>query len=85
MVVVEKWLSEANRKTFQKNLFEWYERHKRDLLWRHPNNLTPYRVLVSEIMLHQTQVQTVIPIYEQFIIRFPTIEVLANASLNEIK
>ncbi len=85
IVVVEKWLSEANCKTFQNNLLEWYERHQRDLPWRHPNNLTPYRVLVSEIMLHQTQVQTVIPIYKQFILRFPTIEVLANATLNEIK
>ena len=85
IVAIEKWLSEDNRKIFQKNLLEWYEQHQRDLPWRLPNNLTPYRVLVSEIMLHQTQVQTVIPIYEHFIKRFSTIEILANASLKEIK
>ena len=55
----------------------WYRRHRRDLPWR--NTGDPYRVWVSEIMLQQTRVTTVIPYYERFLERFPTIESLAAA------
>ncbi|MFQ6123767.1 MAG: A/G-specific adenine glycosylase [Candidatus Heimdallarchaeota archaeon] len=80
-----KWLPPDKLEAFQKNLLAWYQIHQRDLPWRRPENMTPYRILVSEIMLHQTQVQTVIPVYEKFLERFPTIGTLAKAPLEEIK
>lgn len=63
--------------SFQKALLAWYERHKRDLPWRHDQD--PYKIWVSEIMLQQTQVDTVIPYFEHFMERFPTLEALAEA------
>jgi A/G-specific adenine glycosylase len=80
-----KWLPPDRLATFQENLLAWYAIHQRDLPWRRPENMTPYRILVSEIMLHQTQVQTVIPVYERFLQQFPTIESLSSASLETIK
>jgi len=56
---------------------DWYRSHRRTLPWREDRE--PYRVLVSEIMLQQTQVQTVIPYFRRFIDRFPTVEALAQA------
>jgi A/G-specific adenine glycosylase len=58
-------------------LLAWYDGHKRDLPWR--RNRDPYRVWVSEIMLQQTRVATVIDRYEQFLHRFPSVEKLAAA------
>ncbi len=58
-------------------LLRWYRRHQRDLPWRGTRN--PYRVWVSEVMLQQTRVATVIPYYERFLKRFPTLESLAKA------
>jgi A/G-specific adenine glycosylase len=66
----------------QASLLNWYARHQRDLPWRHHKN--PYYTLVSEIMLQQTKVVTVIPYFERFIKRFPTINDLANASDDEV-
>lgn len=63
---------------FQEDLLSWYQTVKRDLPWR--INQDPYRILVSEIMLQQTQVVTVIPYYERFLEWFPTPEALASAS-----
>ncbi|MCL1949871.1 MAG: A/G-specific adenine glycosylase [Turicibacter sp.] len=63
---------------FQEDLLNWYRLVKRDLPWR--QNLDPYRILVSEIMLQQTQVVTVIPYYERFLDWFPTPQALADAS-----
>ncbi len=57
------------------NLARWYDKTKRDLPWR--KNQDPYRVWISEIMLQQTQVDNVIPYYERFIKRFPTLRALA--------
>jgi A/G-specific adenine glycosylase len=72
-----------DRQTIQRQLLHWYERHGRqDLPWQ--QEPTPYRVWVSEIMLQQTQVATVIPYYQRFTQRFPTIEKLATASLDEV-
>jgi A/G-specific adenine glycosylase len=62
----------------QKALIEWYREHKRDLPWRKTQD--PYSVWVSEIMLQQTQVATVIPYYERWMKEFPTQESLADAS-----
>lgn len=65
------------KQAFRRQLKRWYQRHARDLPWRRSQD--PYRVWVSEIMLQQTQVATVIPYFERFIQAFPTIEALAKA------
>ncbi|MFM7783421.1 MAG: A/G-specific adenine glycosylase, partial [Gammaproteobacteria bacterium] len=64
-------------------LLAWFDHHGRhDLPWR--KAITPYRVWVSEIMLQQTQVATVIPYFERFMVRFPDLCALADASEDEI-
>ena len=63
--------------SFRQKLLTWYDANKRDLPWRRSKN--PYHIWVSEIMLQQTRVDTVIPYYERFIDWFPTVESLANA------
>lgn len=63
-------------------LVAWFERDARDLPWRRTGD--PYAIWVSEIMLQQTQVQTVIPYYERFMARFPTIAALAEAPEEEV-
>ena len=60
----------------------WYRERQRDLPWR--QNQDPYRVWISEIMLQQTQVKTVIPYYERFMTRFPDIQSLARADEDEV-
>jgi A/G-specific adenine glycosylase len=67
---------------FQRRLLAWYARHGRDLPWRRTRE--PYRVLVSEIMLQQTQVDRVIPKYHQFLARYPTLEDLARARARDV-
>ena len=64
--------------SFRQKLLAWYDENKRDLPWRRSKN--PYHIWVSEIMLQQTRVDTVIPYYERFLEWFPTVESLANAS-----
>lgn len=63
-------------------LLEWFGHRARDLPWR--RNRTPYRVLVAEFMLQQTRSETVISYYERFLERFPTLEALAQAELEEV-
>lgn len=63
-------------------LSRWYKVTKRDLPWRRSRE--PYAIWVSEIMLQQTQVATVIPFYERFIQRFPTLGILAKADEQEV-
>ena len=63
--------------SFRQKLLVWYDENKRDLPWRRSKN--PYHIWVSEIMLQQTRVDTVIPYYERFLEWFPTVESLANA------
>lgn len=68
---------------FAGSLLDWFEAHGRhDLPWQ--RDADPYRIWVSEIMLQQTQVATVIPYYEKFIARFPTLAVLAVASVDDV-
>ena len=68
---------------FHVSLLRWYDQHgRKDLPWQ--SSRTPYRVWVSEIMLQQTQVQTVIPYFNRFIEQFPNIAALANASEDEV-
>ena len=73
---IKMW-AEEKITSFQEKLLAWYDKEKRDLPWRHTNN--PYHIWVSEIMLQQTRVDTVIPYYHHFLETFPTIESLANA------
>jgi len=69
--------------TFADRLLSWFERHgRRDLPWQ--RDPTPYRVWVSEIMLQQTQVATVIPYFELFMQRFADVRALAGAPLDEV-
>jgi len=68
---------------FQRRLLAWYRRHGRDLPWRRTRE--PYRVLVSEIMLQQTQVERVLPKYHQFLDRYPTMEALAAARVADVR
>lgn len=62
---------------FRQSLVEWFNAEKRDLPWRHTSD--PYKIWVSEVMLQQTRVDTVIPYYNRFMESFPTIELLAEA------
>ena len=69
--------------TFSNQLLQWFDHHgRKDLPWQREQN--PYRVWVSEIMLQQTQVNTVIPYFERFMHRFPNIATLANAPQDEV-
>ncbi len=63
-------------------LLDWYGRNRRDLPWRHTQD--PWRILVSEIMLQQTQARRVVEPYERFIARFPTPSSLATASTTDV-
>jgi A/G-specific adenine glycosylase len=67
---------------FQRALLRWYETHQRNLPWR--RNADPYRILVSEFMLQQTRVETVIPYYQRFLALFPTLKDLARAPLQRV-
>jgi A/G-specific adenine glycosylase len=68
---------------FQAAVLAWYDRHgRRNLPWQ--RDITPYRVWVSEIMLQQTQVRTVIPYFERFMARLPSVEDLARASEDDV-
>lgn len=71
-----------DKKVFGQDLIYWYITAHRDLPWRQDRD--PYKVWVSEVMLQQTRVDTVIPYFEHFIYRFPTIEALANADEEEV-
>jgi A/G-specific adenine glycosylase len=70
-------------RAFQQRLLAWYGKHGRNLPWRRTRN--PYRVLVSEIMLQQTQVGRVIPKYHEFLRRYPTMQSLAVARVKDVR
>ncbi len=67
---------------FRRRVLAYYRAHGRDFPWRRTED--PYKILVSEIMLQQTQTSRVLPYYEKFIKRFPTVRDLARASLGEV-
>ena len=68
---------------FSKRILTWFDKFgRKNLPWQKPN--TPYRVWVSEIMLQQTQVTTVIPYFERFIKRFPDLKTLAQANIDDV-
>jgi A/G-specific adenine glycosylase len=68
--------------SFQKYILDYYHEHRRTFAWRQTHN--PYHILVSEIMLQQTQTDRVIKKYEAFLLAFPTVEDLARASLRDV-
>jgi A/G-specific adenine glycosylase len=74
--------SPQNLAVFRRSLVRWFRCHGRDLPWRRTRD--PYAILVSEIMLQQTQVATVIPYYHEWLQRFPDFASLAAASENEV-
>jgi A/G-specific adenine glycosylase len=67
---------------FQAGLLAWWESNRRDLPWRRTRD--PYRILISEVMLQQTQVDRVIPYYHRWLERFPTVQALADAPTAEV-
>lgn len=72
-----------NPKAFQQAVLNWFQQHGRtDLPWQQP--ITAYSVWISEIMLQQTQVTTVIPYFQRFMESFPSVEQLADASLDQV-
>lgn len=75
-------LSPEKIQQFQTKILTWYEKNRRDLPWRRTRD--PYKILVSEVMLQQTQVSRVIPKYEAWLRAFPTVEVLAKASVSDV-
>jgi A/G-specific adenine glycosylase len=81
-------LDPKTRAGFARRLLAWFAAEARDLPWRRgglsQSVRTPYRVLLAEVMLQQTQVDTVVPYYERFLTRFPTVAALAEAPLEEV-
>jgi len=75
-------LDTQQKHQFQQRLSQWYRRSGRDLPWRRTTD--PYAILVSEVMLQQTQVDRVLDFYRRFLARFPTVETLAVAPVDEV-
>ncbi len=71
------------QKGFVRRLLRWYRRRGRSLPWRRTTD--PYHILVSEVMLQQTQVERVIPKYREFLRRYPSIEALARAHVRRVR
>ncbi|MEX0673012.1 MAG: A/G-specific adenine glycosylase [Candidatus Paceibacterota bacterium] len=81
--------SKKFKKKFKKTVWDHYRKHGRDMPWRinkhrSAKTVTPYCILVSELMLQQTQVPRVIPKYKEFIARFPTFRALAQANTKDV-
>ena len=75
--------SASERRLFAKRLLEWWDENgRKSFPWQRER--TPYRVWVSEVMLQQTQAHVVVPYFERFMARFPSVASLASASLNEV-
>jgi len=72
-----------DRRRFRQRLLSWYRRHGRDLPWRKTGD--PYHILVSEIMLQQTQVDRVLPKYSEWLHKYPSFHALAGAPEEEVR
>ena len=72
----------AERRRFRQRLLTWYRAHGRDLPWRRTDD--PYHILVSEIMLQQTQVDRVLPKYHEWLTKYPSLEDLAAAPEEDV-
>jgi A/G-specific adenine glycosylase len=68
---------------FAENLLKWWKNNKRDFPWRKARD--PYKILVSEILLHRTRASQVTPIYLEFLDRFPTIAALSETSIENVR
>lgn len=77
-----KTLSSEQISQFQHDILDFYERQGRDFPWRHTDD--PYKILVSEIMLQQTQTERVLPKYTAWLERFPDVHTLSQASLADV-
>jgi len=73
----------SQKRKFQKRLLIWYEECGRDLPWRRTED--PYKILVSEVMLQQTQVDRVIPKFHEFLQKYPTVQDLAEARPEDVR
>jgi len=82
MVVKKRTSKEPSAAFVARALLKWFDQNFRDLPWRQTSD--PYAIWISEIMLQQTQVATVVPYYERFLQRFPTVEKLARARLDTV-
>jgi A/G-specific adenine glycosylase len=79
----QRFAHPATIHAFQYRLISWYRQHGRDLPWRRTRD--PYAILVSEVMLQQTQVQRAMLYYDKFLQRYPTVEELARADEGEVR
>jgi len=79
---ISNGIAEDQGLSLSARLLTWYTAEQRDLPWR--KTVDPYAIWVSEVMLQQTQVKTVIPYYERFLKRFPSVEKLGTASLEDV-
>jgi len=70
------------RRIFRRQLLDWYDRNGRALPWRDTSD--PYHILVSEIMLQQTQVDRVLPKYAEWLERYPSFDALASAAEDDV-
>jgi A/G-specific adenine glycosylase len=70
------------RQRFRRTLLGWYRRKGRDLPWRRTSD--PYHILVSEVMLQQTQVDRVVPKYHEWLLKYPSLEALASAAEDDV-
>ena len=74
--------TETQRRTFRRQLLKWYDANGRDLPWRKTDD--PYHILVSEVMLQQTQVDRVLPKYEEWLGKYPSLTALAEAPIEHV-
>ena len=74
--------TETQRRTFRRQLLKWYDAHGRDLPWRKTDD--PYHILVSEVMLQQTPVDRVLPKYEEWLGKYPSLTALAEAPIEHV-
>jgi len=72
----------SNRERFRQSLLEWYDENQRELPWRTDPSL--YKTVISEFMLQQTRVSTVLPYFQKWIIKFPDFPSLAQAKEEDI-
>src|SRR5687768_13775947 len=70
------------RRSFRRRLLDWYDRNGRTLTWRETSD--PYHILVSEVMLQQTQVDRVLPKYHEWLEKYPSLEALASARIRDV-
>ena len=80
--IVAASLTPARSRRIREHLLCWYDANRRDLPWRHTRDA--YAIWISETMLQQTRVETVIPYYERFLARFPDVESLADADQEDV-